>query len=179
MYNKGPVLAILLASTVATAQAEGLYIQAGLGGADYDLQNQALIDSRAFMFNLGLGYQFSDTISIEGSYVNLGTLDSLDPDPASADTTVWDLTTSGLDLSLVGHVAIDDELTVFAKVGNLFWESTLQRRVSNGGLTYMSDGSSLAIGGGIEFNNVLFEYKHYKLGDTDVNTFQLGYKIRL
>ena len=176
MPRKGLLAALCLVA--GSAQAEGLYLQAGLGAAEYDFGTSANVDSTAFMFGLGLGYEFNDYLALEGGYTSLGTLDMSSPEPAPTDTDTWEWSTGGFEVTLVPALPITEELSLYAKAGKYFWELDAQKRPGAAGdKIYYATGSDVTYGAGLEYNAWRFEYQHYELGSVDVETFKLAYKL--
>lgn len=57
------------------ANAEGFYVDLGLGQAKADLGNTSglNVDDKDTSYSIGAGYKFNDYIAIEGGYLKLGT----------------------------------------------------------------------------------------------------------
>ena len=181
MLKKGLLTAALILPVAA--QAEGLYLQANGGIADYDVANAANVDSRAFMFDAGLGYQFTDYFALEGGYTYLGALDTSNPEVALDQGFRWEASTGGLELAAAFQWPINEKAAVYAKAGYYFWEMTTEQpsdacTCTNKATIYTVTGSDPTFAAGLEYNSWLFEYQRYQLRQLDINSLTLGYRVR-
>ncbi|GAA0853832.1 porin family protein [Aliiglaciecola litoralis] len=115
-----PLLAVSALTATSYAQANddlridnGFYLGGNYGHLRVDGDDEFDDDKDAYQF-LG-GYQFNSYFAIEGSYVDFGEYGS---DVASVDT-------DGYTLGLKGILPISDRFSVHAKLGQLWYESTL------------------------------------------------------
>lgn len=144
-------------------------------------------DSSSTNGGLRLGYQFNRNFALEASYDrvgNQGVQSAIGGDSASG---TWKA--HGLGLHAVGIAPINQQLSVFGKVGVEQWHSTLDLASTVGGPTALSTGdttSSLALGAGVSYAltksvDATAEWMYYnRVGDnattgrTSLNQFNVG-----
>jgi opacity protein-like surface antigen len=168
----------------------------GLGGKiDSALANQGYgssssADSSSTNPSLRLGYQFSPNFALEGTYDRVGSLNvqSTLASP-SADTATGSWKSHGYGLHALGILPIDQQWSVYGRVGVEQWHTRLDLSSSAGGPTSLSTSdstTSLALGAGASYalsRNVdaTAELIHYnRVGDaastgrTGLNQFSVG-----
>ena len=184
-------LFIFAHSTIALADQRsdtGLYASLGVGVSTID-SDLSLEDDTGFAPRAAVGWQLTPNLGIEGSYHNFeeaedphGTLAKFDMNGASLAGTV--------------RLPLSDRLALFAKLGNIWWESDLtDTNCSRGpaGCTtakYSADDSSLffGIGMGYEitsmlelelyYDNIESEYVAPLLNVFDHDTSVLGASLK-
>jgi hypothetical protein len=201
------VLAAALGATSPAAHAEGWYLTAGIGqaSADYgagdltaDLAargwtiRDVSVDDTDAAWRVGVGFELTDRLAVEGGFVDLGDVDTLyraSVRPTEVDALLQDTLDvhgylgRGWTLGGVGRLPIGNgTVAVVGRGGFFFWEADLDVEVIQGG-TGRVDGNEDGIGGyygvGLEFRvqpqvRFTLDWDRYKLDDwVDVPTLGL------
>ncbi|MBT0585133.1 porin family protein [Alteromonas oceanisediminis] len=135
---------------------KGAYVGASYGWLRVDGDDEFDDDKDAYQFNLG--YSFNEYFAVEGSYVDFGDYGN---DLANADT-------DGYTLGLKAGFAINDRFTVYAKGGQLWYETEYSVLGVND--DFDDEGMYAGLGLGYVLNQnwtVKFEYTLY---DADLDT---------
>ncbi len=161
----------LLVSTSVIADSNGMYGYLGFQNTNLDAGDTSVladvgisVDDSDTGLNLGIGYKVNKYFSIEGGYMNLGTVlsantpsltianagsDTIDNVPVSwaAGTTLS--ADAGIDVdcwTLGGlfHLPVTDDFSAYLKAGVYFWdaEASFNGNISAGSVTY--DGTTYA-----------------------------------
>ncbi|HIN74948.1 MAG TPA: porin family protein [Rhodospirillales bacterium] len=165
--------AIFSLSTVVCAQN---YVGIGLGKVDID--EEGFDNPRGF--EMFVGHDYSENISLEGSYVDFG-------DAKDNIAPVWTISGDSLSLAVLAKAPISEELTVFAKVGMHFWDAQLDE--AGFGTLLSDDGSDLLFGFGADYKandsvSVGARYTRYNFDfdsetSSDVSIFSVNVAFRL
>lgn len=155
---------IILLSTAA--QAEGGYLGLSAGQTDVDISGFDTGTS----FSVTGGFKVNSNFSLEASYIDFGeSSDSIAP--------VWTLKSDAINLSAVGLVPITQSVDIFAKMGLLMWNASIDQ--AGTGEIASDDGQDISLGLGISANlaehfSIIFEYQKFELDDVDLSNISLG-----
>ena len=147
------------------AFAEDLYFDGGLGNASADVED---LEGDDTYFRIGVGYQYSKTVSFEGGYWDLG----------EAQDGIFTAAVDGM----YGAVKVSAEgkgkVNFFGRIGMYLWDST----VCAGGFGCEGDdGSDIFFGGGVSFaagpGTINLELHTMELDDVDVTTIGGSFSI--
>lgn len=129
------------------ANAEGFYVDLGLGQAKADLGNTSglNVDDKDTSYSIGAGYKFNDYIAIEGGYLKLGTASvsasgtisgTYRGKPISATGTLSASSeVDGYYLGPVLSLPMGDKFEAYARAGVYFWNAD-SKASATGTLTY-------------------------------------------
>ena len=156
----------MLPWSTARAERPGIYL-GGAWGA-YSIDESALDDNddvlRAFA-----GLQLSDWFGVEGSWTDFNRLDN-NNNRFEAD---------GQGLAAVFSIPLGRTSSLFAKVGNFWWETDS----SIGGVVASQDGDDPFFGAGLRvgFNehiSLRLEVERYDVADIDLDTATIGLQFK-
>lgn len=181
----GALVFMLAAATNATA---GIYANLEVGNSDTG-ESEFETDTG---YKFGFGAKINDNFSVEINYVDFGTFDvkskylGVLSQEASADlgeiVTVHsaDVDVSGLDISLLGFVPINDQFSFFGRIGILSWDADFNFSLSvqgqgSGSFGESEDGNDLSFGLGLQFKpsenlGLTFGYDKYDFDMEDDNS---------
>lgn len=121
----GALAAAFALSFSLAANAEGFYVDLGLGQATVDFGNANTtglnIDDKDTSYSIGAGYKFNDYIAIEGGYLKPGTASisaSVDGGTLSASSEF-----DGYYLGPVLSLPMSDKFEAYARAGVYFWNA--------------------------------------------------------
>lgn len=161
---------MLLTSSNAAADT---YIHGAVGEAEFSTGGSP------DMYEIGLGFGLNSLLSLEVSYVNLGTVD-VGTGPGEWISEEAD----GFNFSLVVDIPINDMLGLYASAGNLHWDDTA-RYYLDGYYedSYTVEGNDWNFGAGVKAEifdglNLKFGYIEYQLDDIEVETVTAGIVYR-
>jgi Outer membrane protein beta-barrel domain len=168
------LIAALCAGMTAQAADNGIYIGAGLGQANLQLDADMIdadFDADDLGYKVIAGIRPLDWLGFEANYVNFG-----EPDDDLAGIKV---ATKGYGLSgyAVGFLAFGP-FDAFAKVGVVSWDTEID--VLNGTVTEDFDGTDLAYGVGVQFRflslGLRAEYEIFEMDDVfkEANMLSVG-----
>lgn len=172
--NLATAITLGLAASSAQAAAGGIYFGAGLVNTSYVI-DRIDWDGSATGYTIFAGMPINDVISVEGGLINQGTAD------------VWgaDLSGDGIQLSVLGNVALQEGFGLYGRIGMYMWNGELKNA---GAASGSDDGSDLYYGIGMNYAfseafSVRAEYDFIEVtpfivnADTDVgaNTFSVGF----
>jgi len=199
-------LAAVLAMGATAANAGPWYVEAGVTQAKADLGNTSVwtsVDDSDNAYSIGLGYKLSDSLSVEGGYIDLGKVSA--GLSGSFDTLYYGSSLSGSGtLSATakadGHyfgprlnLSVTKDIDAYARVGILFWNLDATATAS-GSFTYRGtaysasasatasdDGSDPYVGIGVsyKFNDnaaAAIDWTRYTVRDSDIDVWSA--KIR-
>lgn len=158
-----------LATCSALASAE-LYIAAGAGQTDVDLDGF----DEATSYSFTAGVDISQHFSVEGSYIDLG-------DAEDDIWPRWTVSADGVNAALVARLPLTEQIEVFAKGGVFFWDADLEEE--GYGQLESDDGTdfSAALGLSIALTrnlNLTAQYMTIDLDDTDIDNLSAGLELR-
>ncbi len=188
---------VFLVSVFSLSAHAQFYLGATAGNvsvdSDLDLKS-------AFGLKFGGGYKFSDNFAIELSYVDLGEhdltsagIDSLEQEfdlglpgiEVSLDAASVDI--SGIDVSLVGIIPINDQFEIFGRVGNFSWDTDINVSVTvtdgftteRGSDTQSVDDNDLSFGAGVAYYvtekfALTAEFHRFEAGESDNDLLGVG-----
>ena len=130
-----------------------LYAGASVGVSLYDE-----LDTTDVGYKVYGGYLLYDYVGLDIAYINLG-------NPKSTDVT-------GFSASAIGNFPVNNQISLFAKVGSFVWDYDPPGSSS-------SSGNDINFGAGVNFNamdNIYIhgELERYKAGDETIIIYSLG-----
>lgn len=140
------------AANIASAQEAGWYVGGSAGQSDMDISENAIsaavggtttaLDETDTAWKVFGGYAFSEFLSVEGGYVDLGevTFDNTGGNGTSENY--------GINLVGVGTWPINDQFAVFGKAGVFRWEN----KYTEAGVETISNGSDATYGLGVRWS---------------------------
>lgn len=143
----GALAAAFALSFPLTANAEGFYVDLGLGQAKADFGDTAglNVDNTDTSYSIGAGYKFNNYIAIEGGYLKLGTASigtsgtvtgTYYGNPYSATGTLSASSeVDGYYLGPVLSLPVGDKFEAYARAGVYFWNAN-SKMSATGTLTY-------------------------------------------
>ena len=165
------------------------YVLGSVGIVDYSIDNSELrgidtelvnlgfassttsSDDEGIIFKIGVGFDFSKYLSIEGGYTDLGTLEIKTTTTGPTENISLDIEPDGFEISGLVKFNIFDQALVFGRVGLLFWEAEGKISGSLGSASAtLGDGTDITLGAGFEYSFFRIEYQYYKLDEVDINT---------
>lgn len=148
------IITILPAICAAGVPGSG-YIAAGVGNSwstfvadsvKFDVQD---IKPTIAVWRLFAGYQVNDYLGIEGGYVHLGKARLTE----ASRKDYYEAKVTGFDLTPIGFFPFGRHLSVFARLGYVFWSSDIKFNYEiEGSGAKDESGSSLAMGLGVKYN---------------------------
>lgn len=151
----------------------------GLASMDDQVLEQSVNDDDIGWKFFG-GYQMSENLGIEGSWVDLGELTSLDASSA----------TSGLAITANGAVPLTDDFDVIGKAGGFFWSADEKVSTTTNGLnnskSLTEDGVDLLLGLGVRYMlpadimqnlSIRGEWEFYQ-ADQEINLLSAGVELQ-
>ncbi len=199
-------LAAALAMGAASAYAGPFYVEAGVTQANADLGDTSgwtSVDDTDNAYSIGLGYKFSDSLSVEGGYIDLGKASI--STSGSFTTVYYGYTLSGSGAASAtaeadGYyfgprlsMSVTKDIEAFARAGMLFWNLD-QTATASGSFTYRGtaysaaasatasdDGSDpyVGVGASYKFNDNMaaaIDWTRYTVLDSDIDVWSA--KIR-
>ena len=164
------IAAFILVTSASFSHAGG-YIGASLGQTDIDVPG--FDDSTSIA--ISGGYKINNNFAVEGSYINLGeSEDNIAP--------VWTAETTGINLSAVGIIPVNNKIDIFGKAGMFMWDFSVDQ--AGAGEIYSDDGTDLSLGFGasIKMTNqfgLVFEYQTFDVDDEDFSNISFGARLNL
>ena len=158
---RSSLLAQVLLSLPLLANAE--LVQSEMyGGASIGVPNYDKLNTSDVGFKLYGGYMLYDYLGLDIAYVNLG-------NPTNNNL---DLKLSGFSVSALGNIPVNNQISLFAKVGTFVWSA------SGSGLANDS-GNDLNFGIGANFNasdNIFIhgEVEQYNADEETVLMYSIG-----
>lgn len=148
----------------AKTGAEGFYLGASIGNASYDD-----IDESDVGFDLFAGINLNEVLSAELGWVDLG-----EADGGTATAEV-----SAFHLAIVGHVALQNNLNAFGKLGMAVWDADVRQ----GAISTSDSGTDVFFGFGVDYqisalSSVRFGADWYSVDDEDITLVAVGLKQR-
>jgi len=144
------------------AIAEGVYLGADIGQTDYEGED-------ATSFRLFAGMPVNESFSIEGAWINQGEASESGFDPFFGQYKA-ELEASGIQISGLGSIPLQDKLSLYGKVGLYLWDVDLSFTDNTGTFSGSDDGSDIFFGFGLNFiiNDQLVLRGSYDLISIDI-----------
>jgi len=161
------IAATLLALITPAAMAQG-YLAGTIGSTDYNASGF----ENGTSVSLLIGYEVSEAIALEASYINLGEVsDNIAP--------VWTLEGDGIILAVRGNLPVTPQLDLFGRVGMFMWDLTLDQAGS--GQIAADEGTDLMVGIGLSLQlsrefDLVAEYRSLEIDGEDVDNLALGFQ---
>lgn len=142
--------------------------------------------SEASAWKVYAGYRLSPTVSVEGAYLHLGERETgaTLPNAPTTNTITIKSKATGVSVTGVASAPLSDELSLFGKMGAVFWDNEDSITVKDASNTQVlkeakvaSDGTDLTLGAGAEYKldenwAVRGEYEHFN--GLDANMYSIG-----
>jgi hypothetical protein len=177
------LLLILVLGSPLSAQAA--YFLAAFGTAEVD--EEGFKDDTASRF--GIGFGSSEEFQFELSYLNLGEFEATDA-TLGAISSITDVNVTGagieitgMDLSVVGSMPLNDLISMRGRLGTYIWDSELTVSVDGSAIDSISDdGTDIGFGIGLAVAlgtraGLMFMYDQYEAFDTDIKLLNAGIKV--
>ncbi len=162
----------------SSANAKGLFAHAEIGRSniseDLDTGTGVVpVDESATGFRLAAGYEVTDYFSIEGGYIDFGTVDF------SAGIVSGNAEADGLEFALIGRIPIGDRISLTGRAGYMWWDA----KVSVLDLASTESDRNSLFGVGAEFRAtdsfaITAGWSRYKLDSTDIECASIGVLAR-
>ncbi len=155
-----------LASSVALADT---YIHGSVGEADFNS------GGNPDMYDIGLGFSLSSSLSLEVTYVNLGTVDNV----LSANEFLEE-EADGYNISLVADLPLNEMVSLYFSAGRLNWDDVARYYLDGVHVdSYIVKGKDWNFGGGIKAEiyqdlDIKFGLTKYELDDIEVESISAG-----
>jgi opacity protein-like surface antigen len=180
------------ALSINAIAAEGLFVTGNVGTTKADSQG---IKDRDTLFNVGIGWNFTERFGTELSFNNFGKLDSQTRVSPTGPTILVKTKPSSVGLGLVGkyHLADSEEGTFFQGRGGIHFWDTKAKSYAPSGDTSLNDasGNSLYFGAGVgyDFNaqvGAVLSFERYSMHfgkktqkkNFDLDTLSVGLQLR-
>jgi hypothetical protein len=182
LKNTVLVLSLLLVSPLS---AQAAYFLASFGNSD--LQEDEFEEDTAI--KIGIGFESSESLKFEVSSLNLGKFEIKEAGLAElsniigATFTDSSLEITGIDLSVLGIMPLNDTVSLQGRVGVYLWDAELKATVSGfGEINTSEDGNDTGFGVGAlvalsENVGLTFMYDQYKAFEGDIDLLNAGIKI--
>ena len=187
------ILGLILFSS-QSLKAEETYMYGGAKLFNYGIENSDLqaintslialgfsssttkTDNQGVGFDLGLGFNISDSFAIEAGYVNYGTLEINTSTTGPVENLKLEIKGSGLTGAGVLKFG-DDKENFYVKGGMHSWELDGKITASLGSSTEpLGSGTDLFGGVGFVIDNFYVSYDYYVVDDGNFSSFGIGYK---
>jgi OOP family OmpA-OmpF porin len=186
------VLAVLfsvlsLGSAPASSQDAGGYVGFNFGQSkvtDFDCTGATTCDDKDTAFSIFGGYQFNRNFAVEFAYTDLGQTSASAPG-ASARFEV-----SGIEVTGVGIIPINQDFSLYGKLGIFLWDLDVAATLGPLSGTLSEDGTDLTYAIGFRYSfakNLALQaqWQRYKdigdsatTGQSDVDAISLGLLFR-
>lgn len=171
-----------LACFSAHAESAGQgYFLASIGKADSDFRTSVAdaVQGDDTAFEIGVGYTFSQYISVEASYQDFGEPDGFagcPPDVVCIAIVPFareSVSVNGWSAALRGAVPVTESLSVFGKLGFLAWDAS----ASNPGLNDSGTDLLYALGIASDLNDRVGLQLSWERADVEIETVKLGLRV--
>lgn len=191
-------ITVSLFSVISFVQAaEGFYVGLNVGQASYDVTlndaadlddgslTSASLDDSDTSLSFTLGYQITPNFSLEGGYIDLGEFAFNATSNGSgflypAGPVGVKVETDGLFFDVKGQVPLNEQFSLYGKLGLLNWDTDVKVSLSIGSASVPVDSDNdvfFGIGGSFNINNSMalnVDYTLYELEDLDVDVLSVG-----
>ena len=133
-------------------------------------------DNSGVGFDVGVGFNMSESFAIEAGYVNYGTLEVNTATTGPVENLKLEIKGSGLTGAGVLKFG-DDKENFYVKGGMHSWKLDGKVTTSLGSSTEaLGNGTDVFGGVGVVMNNFYASYDYYVVDDGNFNSFGIGYK---
>ena len=173
--------ALALAASQASAEA---YLGGSIGQSDIDdeittgLITAGTVDGKDSAFKIFGGYMFNRHFGIEGAYVDLGEV-SYSGNFFGTPVTGGRVEVSGVNISALGALPINEQFSVFGKIGLFLWDAEANDTTGGAPFSAKEDGTDLSFGVGVSYNftrnlGVRAEWEMFEAADADATLLSVG-----
>ena len=170
-----------LAASPANAQA---FIGGAIGQSDIDeevasgLITSGTADGKDTAFKIFGGYMFNRHFGIEGAYVDLGQV-SYSGSFLGSPVTGGKVEVSGLNISALGALPINEQFSVFGKIGLFLWDAEASDITGGVPFSAKEDGTDVSFGIGVNYNftrnlGVRAEWEMFTTDEADATLLSVG-----
>lgn len=137
-HNKtlAPLISVVLLSFTNIANAES-YISLNIGNSDLEGVNST-------SFSAAYGYKLNDNFAVEATFKDLGSYE----EDLFDDGDIADFSADGLGFYLVGNKNLNDNFSLFAKLGMVAWDIEVSYMGESGSV----DGTDIGYAVGASYN---------------------------
>lgn len=166
--------------------ADGAYLIAGFGSSmpassvrtDFDSQlgvkgaNSSL--SNGSSLTGGIGYEYGESLSVEGVYFNSGTM------TYSVSSLSIDSKVSGMQFALVGSFPVNEKFSMYGKVGYSQFTTDQTARYSSSSVSASDkkSGGAYGLGAKYKLNDQMTVRVGYEIYGSDLNGFTVGAQLK-
>ena len=130
-------------------------------------------DNTGVGFDIGLGFGFGEGFSIEGGYVNYGTLEIVTTLTGPSEKLTTEI--SGDGVTVAGVIDVEG---LYIKAGMHSWDFTGKATASLGSSTQaLGTGTDPFFGIGFNSNNIITSFEYYAIDDGDISSISLTYRM--
>jgi OmpA-OmpF porin, OOP family len=184
------VVACALMSSAAQARAQS-FLGASIGQSEIgeeatrelDLITSGAVDGKDTAWKIFGGYMFNRHFGFESAYVRFGDV-SYSGVFSSLAVTGGKLEVSGFNVAAIGNLPVNEQFSVFGKIGLFFWEAEANDTTASiGAFSAAEEGSdaSFGVGVGYEFTRnlgVRAEWELFKAAEADATLVSIGFLWR-
>jgi OOP family OmpA-OmpF porin len=169
----------------ALAQDSGFFVGGSFGQADIDEEiTQNLIDAggnvdgKDTAWKIFGGYMFNRNFGVELAYIDAGEL-SYSGTFLGVPVSNGKVELTAFNLAAIGVLPINEQFSVFGKVGLFKWEAEFSDTVGGIPDSGDDDGTDVSFGIGVSYNfsknfGVRAEYELFKTDDADASLISVG-----
>jgi len=174
------IVVLLIAPFVSTQSPcaaevlDNAYIGLGIGVAQIS-EDLILVDDSSVAYKAVLGYELSENVSLEASFVTLDDYEAFSPFVVDTQRSVAD--GRGLNVTAVLRMPLADSFDLNAKIGVLFWNTDSELA------SIESSGSDLSFGLGANFRvsealGIRIDFDALNFGGVDANVGSVALQYR-
>lgn len=136
------VVCVIFLISAGMANAEGVYLGVDIGQSDYEGET-------ATSFRLIAGVPINENFNVEGAWINQGEASESGFEPGFGFFEA-DIELSGIQVFMVGKTSLQDNVSLFGKVGLYLWDIDASFTDFSGTFSGSEDGSDLVFGFGLD-----------------------------
>jgi hypothetical protein len=176
---------VLLLTLVSPLSVQAAYFAAAFGNSD--LQEEQFEEDTAI--KIGVGFGSSERLKFEISSLNLGKFEITEAGLAELSDLIGETVTdssleiTGIDLSALGIIPLNDTVSLQGRVGMYLWDAEIRATVSGfGEIDTSDDGNDVGFGVGAvvalgENAGLTFMYDQYKAFEGDIDLLNVGIRF--
>jgi OOP family OmpA-OmpF porin len=148
------------------------------GRGDRRRRSLGTVDATDTGYKIFGGYMFNRHFGIEGAYVNLGEV-SYSGDFFGSPVTGGKVEVSGFNVSALGALPINEQFSVFGKIGLLLWDAEASDTTGGVPFSAKEDGTDISFGIGVNFDfnrnlGVRAEWEVFTTDEADATLLSIG-----